>query len=107
MGCLDFFFKQSQNSTINDRIATANERNAFNMTNRNFSIDMIKYNVNDAALLFLKEYGKLPESKEDEAAARHLFVNMVAWKAAFIANVEFKRLLMRRKKISDYFFLNR
>jgi hypothetical protein len=92
------------------RTRCADENTAFNTVNRSRNFKMIEMDVNKAARLYLKTYGKLPDNENDELSAKRIFVHLISAKAAHIAVSAFNKNLcnarlpfIEEEKINDSF----
>ncbi len=94
MGCLLFMYRKRKSSppppthtqhVANLKPRSTDENNAFNAVNRSRNFKLIEMDVNEAARLYLKTYGKLPDNVIDEISAKQLFVQLISAKSAHIA----------------------
>ncbi len=89
---------------VNTNTRKRDEKAAFNIVNQTLKVDMITIDVNDAARLFLKAYGKLPANACDETSAKLLFVQLVSSKTAHVAVSAFSIALRDAKSPFDEYY---
>jgi hypothetical protein len=101
MGCFSFMHRKNRHKTVITHTRKSDEKAAFNIVNRSLTVDLITIDINDAAVLYLKAYGKLPANACEESSAKLLFVQLVASKAAHLAVAGFNRALRDAKSPFD------